>query len=144
MKRSVFLFTLLFLIAGCGDQAPDGTVVNGPAAASTTVAGAGTVIYRALDFQALDDSGKPLPDIDIEFFSGGVGILTDLDGNALNPSNPGVYKTKTDDRGLGRVSLLATIPACSGTVDEIFTASARGTVRSADFLFTATITLTCS
>ncbi len=144
MRRSVFLVALLFLIVGCGDQAPDGTVVVGPANATTTVGGAGTFIYRALDFQAVDNSGKPLPDIDIEFFLGGVGILTDLSGNPLDASNPSIYKTKTNGRGLGRVSLLATIPACSGTEDETFTASARGTVRSADALFTATITLTCS
>jgi len=137
----------MIFVGACGDLAPTDAVVSGPADSSSTFPGAQvpqTTIFRALDFTVTNSQGIPLPDVEIEFFAGGSGILTDLDGNALNAASPGIFKTHTDDRGVGRVSFLMTLPPCTDATDKTASGSVRGTVANADHLWVATITVICS
>ncbi len=142
MRRGAVLFSLLILMYGCGDKAPDTAVVTGPSNSSTALDSAVPIIYRALDFTVANVSGDPLPDVEIEFFAGGIGILTDLNGVTLGTGV--IYKTTTDERGVARVSYSISIAACSGTEDQVTVGSVHGTVASADHLWTTTITLSCS
>ncbi|MFQ5543721.1 MAG: hypothetical protein ACE5FY_05155 [Nitrospiria bacterium] len=151
MRKAVILFFLFVFISGCGNLAPTDSQVNGPEDSLETVQGGQTLIFRALGFTVTNKDGVALPDVEIEFFAGGTGILTNLNGNPLNPTSPGVFKTRTDDRGLARVSYLITLPSCPApvagttTADQTATGSVRGTVGSnSGHLWKATITIKCS
>jgi hypothetical protein len=140
---SVLLLFLVLFVSGCGGdaKAPFDATVTGPDDDDFTVPGGGAVIVQPLEFQVKDKTGLvALPDVEIEFFAGGGGILTDLDGNPLDPNNPTYFKTKTDDRGLTRTSFLIVLPGCGAeavTVDGTVTA----TVGSASKLWTGSFTI---
>jgi len=143
MRRAVVIFSLFLLVSGCGSAAPDEAIVTGPADSSSIVTGGGgTFGVGPAEFTVKNSLGAPLPDVDIEFFGGGGAILLDLDGNILNPDDPGYYKTRTDDGGFARVFYVFSLPTCSATVDLTRTGSVFASVRSSgNFLATFTVTI---
>ncbi|MFQ5780121.1 MAG: hypothetical protein ACE5HN_04955 [Nitrospiria bacterium] len=123
MRKPIILLFLFLVMSGCGDDlAPLDAVVTGPEDSTFTVAkgSPGETFLFTLDFQVKNLAGDALPEVEIEFIASG-GTLTDLDGNVLNLVDPFFFKTLTDDRGLGRVSFLTTLPACSATADQTVT-----------------------
>lgn len=141
---SVLLLSLILFVSGCGGdaKAPFDATVTGPEDEDFTVTGGGgTSIVRPLEFQVRDAAGVvALPDVEIELFAGGGGILTDIDGNPLDPNNPTYFKTKTDDRGLIRTAFLIPLPGC-GAEDVEVTGSVTASVGSASMLWTGTFTI---
>ncbi len=140
---SVLLLSLILFVSGCGGdaKAPFDATVTGPDDSDFTTSGGGTSIVRPLEFQVKDKAGAvALPDVEIELFAGGGGILTDIDGNPLDPNNPTYFKTKTDDRGLTRTAFLIALPGC-GAEDVVVTGSVNATVGSAGKLWTGTFTV---
>ena len=108
------LFLLFLFVSGCGDsRAPLDATVTGPEDSTFEVSGGGTHIVRPGDFQVKNKQDIALPDIEVELFAGGGGILTDLDGNPLDAANPTYFKTTTDDRGLARASFQIALPDCT-------------------------------
>jgi len=146
MRKALILISLALFISACGsDLAPTDATVTGPEDASTTLAfssSSSSIFYRPLDFVVRNENGVALPDVEIEFFPTGFADLTDIEGNLL--SNPSRFKTKTDDRGIGRVSLVFTVPGCSGTTSVVVTGGVLATVGSASKSFTSTATRTCA
>ncbi len=151
MRKIVLFIFMSLLLSSCGDLAPDGAVVSGPGDSTDTLTRQAseptqrTLIYRALDFivkDGLEDDANLLADVEIEFFAGGNASLTDLSGNLL--SNPSVLVTRTDDRGIGRVSAIITNPGCTGTTDSTITGSVRATVGTGSAVWVGTITVTCA
>lgn len=146
MRRQAASILLLFLVlflSGCGGdaKAPFDATVTGPDDDDFSVNGGGISIVRPLEFQVRDNAGAiALPDVEIELFAGGGGILTDIDGNPLDPNNPTYFKTKTDDRGLTRTAFLIALPGC-GAEAIIVTGSVTATVGSAAKLWTGTFTI---
>ena len=143
MRKPAVLLFLFALLAGCGDsRAPLDATVTGPEDGTFTIEQSGGVshIVRALDFQVRSSKGFALPEVEIELFAGGNGILTDLDGNPLDPAKPTYFKTKTDDRGIARASFLIGLPKC-GTADVTITGSVGADVGVTSDLWTATYTV---
>jgi hypothetical protein len=146
MRRQAASILLLFLIliaSGCGGdaKAPFDATVIGPDDSDFTSTGGGAALVQPLEFQVLDKAGLiALPDVEIELFAGGGGILTDLDGNPLDPNNPTYFKTKTDDRGLTRTSFLIVLPGCGADAVTV-TGSVTASVGSASKLWTGTFTI---
>lgn len=140
---SVLLLSLVLFVSGCGGdtpRAPFDAIVTGPDDSDFTVnpPGGGTHIVQAIDFQVRDNAGViALPGVEIELFAGGGGILTDLDGNPLDPNNPTYFKTKTDDLGLARTSFLIALPNCSAEA-IVVTGSVSATAGGGSKLWTAT------
>ena len=142
MVPIVFLTTLI-LLSGCGDDlAPLDSTITGPEDSTFTInpPGGGSHIVRAIDFKVSNAAGVALPKVEVELLAGGGGILTDLDGNPLDPANPTYFRTRTDDRGLVRASFLITLPDC-GAADLTVTGSVNATVGVASDLWTATYTI---
>lgn len=141
---SVLLLSLILFVSGCGGdaKAPFDATVTGPEDDDFTVTGAAAPsIVLPLEFQVRDASGTvALPDVEIELFAGGGGILTDIDGNPLDPNNPTYFKTKTDDRGLTRTAFLISLPGC-GAESVVMTGSVTATVGSTAALWTGTFTI---
>lgn len=145
MRRAFILLSLLIGLAGCGDLAPTDAIVDGPEDATTEIpnsSASSTVFYRPLDFTVTNEDGAPIPKVQIEFFSGGVAQLTDINGTLL--SNPDASRDETDDRGIGRISTTLTVPGCTGTNDVVVDGSVLATVGSASKLWTSTITRKCT
>lgn len=146
MRKVVFLFFIFVFIVGCGDNAPKDAIVTGPDdstfAATPRSSASSTVRFRPLDFFAKNKDGDPLPDIEIQFFSTGIALLTDIDGALL--SNSDRFTTKTDDAGVGRISISVTIPGCIDTNNITVTGGVLATVGSASDNFTGTVTRACS
>ncbi len=130
-SASVLLLLMILSLSACGDsRAPFDATITGPADTTFTINPSDSrgQIVRALDFQVRDKTGTTaLPGVEVEFFAGGGGILTDLDGNPLNTTDPTYFKTKTDDVGLARVSFAITLPNCASGAD----ATVNGTVNAA-------------
>lgn len=140
---SVLLLSLILFVSGCGGdaKAPFDATVTGPEDSDFTTSGGGTVVVKPLDFQVKDQAGEiALPDVEVELFAGGGGILIDLNGNPLDPNNPTYFKTKTDDRGLTRTAFSIALPGC-GAEDVVVTGSVSATVGSASHLWTGTFTV---
>ncbi len=145
MRSAFILFSLVFLLSGCGELAPTDSVVTGPEDGESTLnrsTTSSTVIYRALDFVVSGPDGETRPDVEIEFFRGGDIFLTDIDGNLL--TNSSQVKTQTDDRGIGRISAIITIPGCTSDTDVVVQGSVLATVGSASHLWEVNITRTCA
>lgn len=147
MKRAVFLFFLFVLISGCGNNAPDDAVVTAPKDNTRTISSthSGVVFFRPLEFKVTKSTGTetiPVPDVDIRFFSRGPTVLSDLSRTPL--STTGQVNSTTNDRGIGEIAALITVPACSGPGDIKEVGSVLGTVGSASAEWTATITRTCA
>lgn len=146
---SVFLLCLALILSGCGGdaRAPFDATVTGPADGDFTVnpPGGGTHIVQAIDFQVRDSTGSiALPGVEVELFAGGGGILTDLDGNPLDPNNPTYFKTETDDLGLVRASFLISLPDCSSE-ELIVDGTVNATAGGASEQWTGTFTIkSCS
>lgn len=142
----LLLFMVLFVSACGGDpKAPFDATVTGPEDSDFTVnpPGGGVQIVQGIDFQVKDKAGEIiLPGVEVELFAGGGGILTDLDGNPLDPNNPTYFKTKTDDRGLVRASYLIALPTCSTTAELTVTGTVSASVGVASKLWTGTFTIT--
>lgn len=141
---SVLLLSLVLFVSGCGGdtpRAPFDATVTGPEDSNFTVTGGGNVMVPAIDFQVRDKAGTiALPGVEVELFAGGGGILTNLDGNPLNPNDPTYFKTETDDLGLARASFVITLPDCSAE-DETVTGTVSATAGGASKLWTGTFTV---
>lgn len=146
---SILLLCLVLVLSGCGGdaRAPFDATVTGPEDSDFTInpPGGGTRIVQAIDFQVKDKAGTiALPGVEVELFAGGGGILTDLDGNPLDPNNPTYFKTETDDLGLVRSSYLIALPDCS-TEDIVVTGTVSVTAGGASKLWTGTFNVSsCS
>lgn len=145
---SVLLLFLVLFVSGCGGdtpRAPFDATLTGPEDSDFTFSGGGTVIVPAIDFQVKDKAGAiALPGVEVELFAGGGGVLTDLDGNPLDPNNPTYFKTETDDLGLARTSFVITLPDCSDK-DEVVTGTVRAAAGGGSKLWTGTFTVSsCS
>lgn len=145
MRKAIILMSLLLFLSACGsDLAPTDSTVTGPddetvkLPLSTT---ASSVFYRPLDFVVRNEGEIAMPDVEIEFFSTGTAVLTDIDGNVL--ATPTRVKSKTDDRGIGRISILISVPGCTGTADVEATGGVIGTVGSASHSFQSIATRSC-
>jgi len=153
MKKALILMFLIIPLTACGDLAPNGATITGPAdntdtlPRGTVAATSNTpVTYRSLTFIAKNSSGEVLPDIEMEFFRGGVDgvvFLADSDGNTITASS---MKIKTDDRGLGKVGFVIEVPGCAttGTADIQVSGSVLATLGSVSHLWNATLTRTCA
>jgi hypothetical protein len=122
--KKVIAAMFLFLVIGCGTEAPFDAQVQGPTDSSVTLfasVGGSYSFSGPLMFKVLNAAGdKPLPGVDIEFFSDGT--LTDsVGGSALGTGS--YFKTKTDDQGVARVFVKKTFPACDAAADVTYTAS---------------------
>jgi len=140
---TVFLLSLVLFVSGCGGdaKAPFDATVVGPEDQEFRSSGGGAAFVLPLEFQVRDKEGAvALPDVEIELFAGGGGILTDIDGNPLDPNNPTYFKTKTDDRGLTRTAFLIALPGC-GAEEVVVTGSVNATVGAASKLWTGTFTI---
>ncbi len=149
MKRAVVLFSLLILLAGCGDSAPEDAVVTAPSDGTDSLLASTVstpVKFGPLEFKVTKPSGTgtiPAPDIDIEFFSGGTAFLSDLAGAPIGDT-VGRVKSKTGDNGVGTISAVITVPPCPTPAANVtVTGTVLGTVGSASALWTGTITRTC-
>jgi hypothetical protein len=143
-KQTTPLVFLLFVLSGCGGDipAPLDATVTGPEDSFFIVnpPGGGPSLVGPLDFQVANKDSIALREVEIEFFGYHGGVLTDLNGNPLNPTDPTYFKTKTDDRGLARTFFLIGLPAC-GVEDLTVTGSVGATVGVTSDLWTATYTI---
>jgi hypothetical protein len=145
MRKPAVLLFLFLLVSGCGDsRAPVDAIVTGPEESlfTTKVVSPdddGTRLFRPGDFQVRNSADVPIPDVEIELFAGGQGILTNTEGVPFNSENPTYLKTKTDSRGMVRASFLAFLDPC-GTEDVTVTGSIVATVGVASHLWGVTIT----
>lgn len=140
---SVLLLILVLIVSGCGGdaKAPFDATLTGPEDSQFSITGGGTAIVRGLDFQVRDKEGTTaLPGVEVELFAGGGGILTDLDGNPLDPNNPTYFKTKTDDRGLARASFLISLPGC-GAESVSVNGTVNASVGATSLQWTGTFTI---
>ena len=141
----ILLFVILF-VSGCGGdpRAPFDATITGPDDSNITVSPADSrgVIVRALDFQVKDKAGAiALPGVEVELFAGGGGILTDINGNPLNASDPTYFKTKTDDLGLARSSFAIVLPDCSAAGDLTVTGTVNASAGGASKQWVGTFTV---
>ncbi len=138
--KAVCCLLMLFLMAGCGGE-PKASLdakITGPDDTSFTVppsSSSQTFTVRGIDFQVRSKENVAIPEVEIEFFAGGSGVLTDINGNPL--SNTAYLKTTTDDRGVGRISFRTTVPAC-GAEDREISGSVFATVGVASDLWAVT------
>lgn len=138
--KTVCCLLVLFLMAGCGGEpkAALDAKITGPDDTSFTVPPSSspqTFIVRGLDFQVRSKESIAIPGVEIEFFAGGSGVLTDINGNPL--PNTAYLKTTADDRGVGRVSFRTTVPAC-GAEDREISGSVMATVGVASDIWVVT------
>lgn len=144
----VVMLVCLLMVGGCGDDtAPLDATVTGPEdsdfSAGPRAPGSSSLV-RGLDFQVLTSGGDPVPGVRVTVLAGGGGMLTDMDGNPLDPLNPTVYKAETDERGLVSTSFLITMPGCgSATANLTVTGSVSASVGVASDLWTAKYAVRC-
>lgn len=146
MKHAAILLFFLIFTAGCGDLAPNDATVSGPKDSTGTLSfsASGTITYHPLDFIAKNKAGVVLADIEMELFRGGIegGVfLLDKDGNLIAEDST---KGSTDERGIRRAGLQLTVPGCATTTDVKTSGSVLATVGSSSYLWTATVTRSCT
>ncbi len=151
MRKALVLISLIISLTACGDLAPNGATITGPADSTDTLP-RGTVAatsntevtYRSLIFIAKDESGQILSDIEMEFFRGGVDgevFLADSDGNTITSSK---MKLKTNKRGIGKVGFVVRVPGCATTADIKVSGSIFATIGSVSHLWKAEVTRSCA
>jgi hypothetical protein len=135
MKKAILSVTLIFWV-GCGTEAPFDAQILGPSDQEVTVYSAGGFTYAytgPLLFTVLNaDGNKPLPGIDIEFYTDGRFI--DSNGapvGTLLGTGDNYLKRKTDDAGVASVFVYYTFPVCDLDDDITYTTTVR-VVTSAD------------
>lgn len=147
MKHAAILLFLFIFTAGCGDLAPNDATVSGPEDSVKTLsfsASSSAITYHPLDFIAKNKAGVVLADIEMELFRGGIegGVsLLDKDGNLVAEDNT---KGNTNERGIRRAGLQLTVPGCTTTTDIKASGSVLATVGSSSYLWTATVTRSCT
>ncbi|VAX26250.1 hypothetical protein MNBD_NITROSPIRAE01-1223 [hydrothermal vent metagenome] len=147
MKKTLILMVLIIPLTACGDLAPNGATITGPADSTDTLprnTSETSVIYRSLNFIAKGQSGEVLSDIEMEFFRGGVDAtvsLADSNGNTITAPS---MKIKTDERGIARVGFVIRVPGCVTTADIPVSGSIFATVGSVSQLWKASVTRACA
>lgn len=143
---SVLLLLASLLVSSCGDdpRAPFDATMVGPADTTFVInpSDSRTQTVRGLDFQVKDKAGAiALPGVEVEFFAGGGGVLTDINGNTLDASSPTYVKAKTDDVGLARASFTITLPDCASGEDQTVTGTVNVSAGGASDQWVGTFTV---
>lgn len=143
---SVLLLLASLLVSSCGDdpRAPFDATIVGPADTTYVInpSDSRAQLVRALDFQVKDKAGAiALPGVEVEFFAGGGGVLTDTNGNVSNTSDPTYFKTKTDDVGLARASFGIVLPDCVTGEDQTVTGTVNASAGGASKQWIGTFTV---
>lgn len=135
-------------LTACGDDtAPIGSTVSAPADATIAVSPSGVPPAFTLTFAVTDASGNPVPGVDLELFadasatSGQPAVALFDDGGTSLGTN-GIVKT--DERGLGRVTLVIGFDTNCAGADISATGIVGASVGVAGAQWTGTYTVKCT
>ena len=135
----------LLLLAGCGIGPPyaDHQIIA-PSDATVTLYNGGTYTFPGpLVFRVMDQNGtKPLPGVEVEFYSDGV--LIDAEGNPIGKTlgtGNVYYKTRTDAFGAVQIFVQDTYPACDPDQDQKYTTAVHAVSGGVSATWTATVTV---
>lgn len=150
--RGVFLAGVIggsLFLTGCGDEASlDATIVK-PADETLTLqfqttplTGSAAPRFGPLLFKVKNSSGKPVPGVEIEFFTLEGGRITDENKISLNPAQPDLFRTKTDENGTVILFVVGNVPACKAAVDIKQTHSLRALISTDATTWKVDVTVT--